>query len=50
MRKQGWLTFFITEITCPKGMFPYRGIQPPRSLEVAERRWNYQVDRFLRGF
>lgn len=50
LHEKARLVSFITEITCPKGIFPYREIQPPRSLEVAERRWNYQVDRFLRGF
>lgn len=35
LHEKARLVNFITEITCPKGMFPYRGIQPPRSLEVA---------------
>lgn len=35
LHEKARLVNFITEITCPKGMFPYRRIQPPRSLEVA---------------
>lgn len=35
LHEKARLVSFITEITCPKGIFPYREIQPPRSLEVA---------------